>query len=189
MRDSIPKILGHWELALILLAVMGGFLAIIGAGNADKPDPTAPLDAGESSTPPQSAVTNGEPHSGKPDKLVFRVAEVLPNAGVISAFEPVIVKVEVTNIFSHPVQIYCSSDQSARIEVRDPLGRLVGDSPVYAYGETLSTDHRLPRSSTNFGRVEFGRCLGVVFRAVGAVLTVLCSPHADRPKTLAALAG
>ncbi|MBI2841875.1 MAG: hypothetical protein HYX78_00590, partial [Armatimonadetes bacterium] len=94
---------------------------------------------------------------------------------VLKANTEGLTRTEISKYFGH--------NRSAR-EIGRALVVLLEQGLVQKEQERIG-EGRPPRSSTNFGRVEFGRCLGVVFRAVGAVLTVLCSPHADRPKTLA----
>lgn len=117
IRDVVLRMFSRWALALILLAAMGL---------------PAPVEA-----------ANGMPRYAVRGDLSMRVVRVLPDKGVISAHEPVIVEVEVTNISDELVEVYYSGDLSTRIEVRDHRGKVVGDSPVYSYAEVGSSIRRL----------------------------------------------
>lgn len=84
--------------------------------------------------------------------ILFRVVRTSPEDGVISAHEPVILKAEFTNNSSEPYNLYYSYDMSARLEILDKDGVLVGESPIYPYGEIMSTMHILQpnESSTSY---------------------------------------
>jgi hypothetical protein len=119
MRNAIPKISGRWAVAAFILLAALGSLNIVGSTKA------------------------GEPRSVISGKRALRVVRVTPGNGVISALEPVIVEVEITNTSSELVGVWSSTDLSARIEVRDSHGRMVGASPVYTYADVMSTSYSL----------------------------------------------
>lgn len=145
MRKAILNMSGRGAVALILVSVVtmiAGFV-VMKAGK-----PTRRPHAGKISTTPAATVTYGPLRSAKPDRLELRVLKVFPNNGVISAYEPVIVELLLTNISSSLASVYSSSGVDARIEVRDSHGNLVGDSPVYSYMDRLSSGYDLsPRQS------------------------------------------
>lgn len=79
----------------------------------------------------------------KAHSLSMQVVRVLPDKGVISAYEPIIADVKITNISTSDVQLYSAGDLSVRIEVRNSHGILVGDSLVYSYGDVLSFNYHM----------------------------------------------
>ena len=62
--------------------------------------------------------------------LSMRVVKISPDKGAISAYEPLIIEIEVANISNEPVRVYKSGYLSDRVEVRDDYLRLVGESPI-----------------------------------------------------------
>ena len=139
---ATPKMSAKWIVALILVATMG-LLALVCVMTARRPDLRGERHAAKSPSIPGPTVTYGELRSAKPDRLALRVLSVLPDRGVISAYEPIIVNVMLTNVSSSRVGVYSSGDFDVRIEVRDSDGRPVGDSPVHSYGEVMSSSHAL----------------------------------------------
>jgi len=147
MRDKMSKMLRWWVVALILMAATG-FLAIMGAAKAEKPDLTTRQEADSNSATQQPAPASGNLRSQLSKSLAFRVMGILPEDGVISAFEPIIIEAEITNISSDLVTLDYCGDLCIRLEVRDAHGKLVGDTPVYSYADVRYGIHRLvPRQS------------------------------------------
>jgi len=113
--------------ATVLLAAMGCAAYFAPRRTVEPPRATA-----------RPSVLSGLPHSAEHVDWHMRVVKVYPEGGVISAFEPVIVELEMRNEMAAPVGVGYSCDESPRIEVRDSKGELVGDTPFYSYAEQLA---------------------------------------------------
>ncbi len=88
-----------------------------------------------------------DPRAARSSDLALKVLSVFPNNGTISAYEPVVVQVQLTNISSSRVFVSLRGDVSAHVELRGYRGTVLASSPLPS-----AIDYAIRRIALNPGQ-------------------------------------